>query len=157
MDQEAAAARGEIAGSLVSQVPNEAEGHGRFRGGGGVPGLRRWSIKSPIEQEAADARGEVAGSLVSGGPGQGARVRLASEPLTEAQLRSACEILELSDRFMLDHLKQVMERCLARSVTEVTVEGLRDFARGVQAHQLVSYCDHFLRNAEGQELGAQSA
>ncbi|GMH96456.1 hypothetical protein TrVE_jg10141 [Triparma verrucosa] len=66
--------------------------------------------------------------------------------LSEDSLRKACEILELSDRFMLDHLKQVVEAVLSENVTEETVESLLEFGKGVQAHQLVRFCLHFLRN-----------
>jgi len=42
--------------------------------------------------------------------------------LTEAGLRKACETLALSDRFMLDHLKQAMEKLLSENVNEHTWE-----------------------------------
>jgi hypothetical protein len=42
--------------------------------------------------------------------------------LTEAGLRKACETLALSDRFMLDHLKQAMEKLLSENINEHTWE-----------------------------------
>lgn len=61
------------------------------------------------------------------------------------------EVLELADRFFLDHLKQVCESRLCPD-TE-SAEFLLSVAQKTNANQLRAVCEHFLRNAaHGQAL-----
>mmetsp|Transcript_2556 Transcript_2556/g.6932 ORF Transcript_2556/g.6932 Transcript_2556/m.6932 type:complete len:128 (+) Transcript_2556:1597-1980(+) len=56
------------------------------------------------------------------------------------------EILELADRFFVDHLKQVCEKVLQQLVCNETVEYLLEVSNKTNALQLQSICKHFLRN-----------
>jgi BTB/POZ domain/Kelch motif len=56
------------------------------------------------------------------------------------------EILELADRFFLDHLKQVCERILETAVNSETVEFLLSVAQKSNSIQLLSICQHYYRN-----------
>ena len=58
------------------------------------------------------------------------------------------EILELADRFFLDHLKQICETLLQPAVNAETVEYLLHVAQKTNAIQLQAVCEHFLRNRE---------
>jgi hypothetical protein len=58
------------------------------------------------------------------------------------------EMLELADRFFLDHLKQICETMLQSAVNIDTVEFLLGVAQKTNATQLQSICEHFLRNRE---------
>lgn len=64
------------------------------------------------------------------------------------QLSRLVELLELADRFFLDHLKQVCESFLQSQVAEETVEYLSTVAQKTNAGQLQDICQHFLRNRE---------
>jgi hypothetical protein len=59
------------------------------------------------------------------------------------------EILELADRFFLDHLKQISETMLQSAVTAETVEYLLGVSQKTNASQLQSICEHFTRNRDG--------
>merc|ERR1712154_538135 len=59
------------------------------------------------------------------------------------------EILELADRFFLDHLKQICETILQPSVGTKSVEYLLQVSQKTNACQLQAICEHFLRNREG--------
>jgi hypothetical protein len=59
------------------------------------------------------------------------------------------EILELSDRFFLDHLKQICETILEPAVNAETVDSLVQVAQKTNACQLQAVCEHFLRNRDG--------
>lgn len=59
------------------------------------------------------------------------------------------EMLELADRFFLDHLKQVCETMLQVSVNEDTVEYILSVAQKTNATQLQAVCEHFYRNRNG--------
>jgi hypothetical protein len=59
------------------------------------------------------------------------------------------EILELADRFFLDHLKQISETMLQSAVTAETVEYLLGVSQKTNASQLQSICEHFMRNRDG--------
>ena len=56
------------------------------------------------------------------------------------------EMLELADRFFLDHLKQMCESMLQKFVNEETVESVLTVAQKTNATQLLAICDHFVRN-----------
>ncbi|GKZ01433.1 hypothetical protein MPSEU_001094100 [Mayamaea pseudoterrestris] len=59
------------------------------------------------------------------------------------------EMLELADRFFLDHLKQLCESMLQKYINEDTVESVLSVAQKTNSTQLLSVCDHFLRNRDG--------
>lgn len=65
---------------------------------------------------------------------------------TTTQLGRVVELLELADRFFLDHLKQICETLLEPSVSAETVEYLSGIAQKTNAGQLQSICEHFMRN-----------
>lgn len=58
------------------------------------------------------------------------------------------EILELADRFFLDHLKQVCETQLQHFVNDDSVEYLLQIAHKTDAVQLLAICEHLLRNRD---------
>jgi hypothetical protein len=58
------------------------------------------------------------------------------------------EILELADRFFLDHLKQICETLLQSVVNAETVEYLLGVSQKTNAVQLQAICEHFVRNHE---------
>jgi leucine-zipper-like transcriptional regulator 1 len=58
------------------------------------------------------------------------------------------EILELADRFFLDHLKQMCESQLQLAVTIETVEYLLPVAQKTNSSQLLAICEHVWRNRE---------
>ena len=62
------------------------------------------------------------------------------------------EMLELSDRFFLDHLKQICETLLQPAVNTESIEYFLAVAQKTNASQLQSICEHFLRNREAQAL-----
>lgn len=62
------------------------------------------------------------------------------------QLDRIIEMLELADRFFLDHLKQVCEKMLQSAVSPDTVEYLLQVSQKTNATQLQLICEHFLRN-----------
>ncbi len=64
-----------------------------------------------------------------------------------SQLQKACEILELADQYMLDHLKQVIERLLSNEVNPDTWSILLSHGRHCNADQLVALCEYFSRNS----------
>jgi hypothetical protein len=66
------------------------------------------------------------------------------------------EILELADRFFLDHLKQVCESKLRHAVNVDTVEYLLPVAQKTNSSQLLAICEHLLRN-RGPTPSASSA
>jgi leucine-zipper-like transcriptional regulator 1 len=67
------------------------------------------------------------------------------------------EILELADRFFLDHLKQICESKLQHAVNGETVEYLLPVAQKTNASQLLSICEHLLRNRETIPVSTISA
>jgi hypothetical protein len=69
-----------------------------------------------------------------------------SNPVDTNHLGRVVELLELADRFFLDHLKQICETLLQAAVSEETVEYLTGIAQKTNAGQLQSICEHFLRN-----------
>ncbi|GAX29211.1 ankyrin repeat and BTB/POZ domain-containing protein 2 [Fistulifera solaris] len=62
------------------------------------------------------------------------------------QLDRIIEMLELADRFFLDHLKQVCENMLQSAVAPDTVEYLLQVSQKTNATQLQLICEHFIRN-----------
>ena len=72
--------------------------------------------------------------------------------MDEAQMQKACEILEMSDQYMLDHLKQVCERLLTFEVCDETVDFLLSHANDCQAEQLSRFCQYFARNSSQQDV-----
>jgi len=69
-------------------------------------------------------------------------------PLDTNHLGRVVELLELADRFFLDHLKQICETLLQPAVSAETVEYLSGIASKTNASQLQSICEHFIRNRE---------
>lgn len=69
-------------------------------------------------------------------------------PLDTNHLGRVVELLELADRFFLDHLKQICETLLQPAVSIETVEYLSGIAQKTNACQLQSICEHFLRNRQ---------
>ncbi|KAL7557497.1 hypothetical protein ACA910_005253 [Epithemia clementina (nom. ined.)] len=68
--------------------------------------------------------------------------------MDSSQLSRLVELLELADRFFLDHLKQVCETLLRNAVNADTVEYLTSVAQKTNANQLHEICKHFARNRE---------
>jgi BTB/POZ domain/Kelch motif len=66
------------------------------------------------------------------------------------------EILELADRFFLDHLRQTCESKLQNAVNVETVEYLLPVAQKTNSTQLLAICEHLLRN-RGPPTGLPSA
>lgn len=66
----------------------------------------------------------------------------------DAHLCRLVEMLELADRFFLDHLKQLCESMLQTFVNGDTVESILQVAQKANATQLLAICDHFVRNRE---------
>ena len=64
----------------------------------------------------------------------------------DINLSRIVEILELADRFFLDHLKQICETMLQPTVNSDTVEILLPVAQKTNAGQLQVVCEHFIRN-----------
>jgi len=60
------------------------------------------------------------------------------------------EMLELADRFFLDHLKQICETMLQSAVSAETIEYFLAVAQKTNATQLQNICEHFLRNREAR-------
>jgi len=63
-------------------------------------------------------------------------------------LNKFVDVLELADRFFLDHLKQVCETQLQSNVRGETVEYLLQVAQKTNAIQLQAICEHFVRNRD---------
>jgi hypothetical protein len=72
----------------------------------------------------------------------------------DRNLARVVEMLELADRFFLDHLKQICESILQPAVTAETVEYLLSIAQKTNASQLQAICEHFLRNRESASAAA---
>ena len=70
------------------------------------------------------------------------------------ELDLAVELLELSDEYMLDHLKQSIETLLQEVVREDTVEFLLHTSERTNAWQLGAVCRHFIRNGRAEIAGA---
>jgi len=60
------------------------------------------------------------------------------------------DILELADRFFLDHLKQVCETQLQLNVRADTVEYLLQVSQKTNAIQLQAICEHYTRNRDSE-------
>jgi hypothetical protein len=71
-----------------------------------------------------------------------------AHPDGDRNLGRVVEILELADRFFLDHLKQICETMLQPVITFETVEYLLAISQKTNASQLQQICEHFLRNRE---------
>jgi hypothetical protein len=71
-----------------------------------------------------------------------------AHPDGDRNLGRVVEILELADRFFLDHLKQICETMLQPVITFETVEYLLSISQKTNASQLQQICEHFLRNRE---------
>jgi hypothetical protein len=69
-------------------------------------------------------------------------------PDAAANVAKVVEILELADRFFLDHLKQLCETLLQPLVNSDTVEYLLQMAQKTNSMQLQAICEHFLRNRD---------
>jgi hypothetical protein len=70
----------------------------------------------------------------------------------DRNLGRVVEMLELADRFFLDHLKQVCETMLQNSVNEETAEYMLGVALKTNASQLQAICEHFFRNRDGMAV-----
>jgi len=64
----------------------------------------------------------------------------------DVNLSRIVEILELADRFFLDHLKQICETMLQPAVNAETVEFLLPVAQKTNSGQLQAICEHLMRN-----------
>mmetsp|Transcript_35804 Transcript_35804/g.74473 ORF Transcript_35804/g.74473 Transcript_35804/m.74473 type:complete len:810 (-) Transcript_35804:1152-3581(-) len=80
--------------------------------------------------------------------GGGTTATNSSGSIDTLQLSRLVELLELADRFFLDHLKQVCETFLQSQVSAETVEYLSSVAQKTNAAQLHDICQHYLRNRE---------
>jgi hypothetical protein len=67
-----------------------------------------------------------------------------------ARIGRVVDILELSNRFCLNHLKEICETKLQSSVNAETVEYLLQVAHDTFSAQLQLICEHFLRNRESE-------
>lgn len=67
-----------------------------------------------------------------------------------ANISHLVEILELADRFFLDHLKQICESVLQPAINSETIDFLLPVSQKTNARQLQEVCDHFLRNQENR-------
>jgi len=67
----------------------------------------------------------------------------------DGNLGRVVEMLELADRFILDHLKQICETLLQPCVNADTVEYLLAVAQKTNSLQLQAICEHFSRNRDG--------
>ena len=56
------------------------------------------------------------------------------------------ELLQLSDQFMLDHLKQICEVKLKAVVREENVDAILEHGEMFNAEQIVAFCRHYKRN-----------
>jgi len=65
-----------------------------------------------------------------------------------ADIDQIVEILELADRFMVDHLKQICETVLQPMVCAETLDFLLHVSSKTNALQLQSICRHFSRNQQ---------
>jgi len=70
---------------------------------------------------------------------------------TSARLGKVVDILELSNRFCLNHLKEICETELQCAVNADSVEYLLQVAQDTYSVQLQLICEHFLRNLESEE------
>jgi BTB/POZ domain/Kelch motif/Galactose oxidase, central domain len=84
--------------------------------------------------------------LQRGGHGGG------TSALGDRTLVHIIEMLELADRFFLDHLKQICEYKLQPAVNADTVEYLLSVAQKRNAGQLQEVCEHFLRNHDSTSV-----
>lgn len=73
------------------------------------------------------------------------------EATRDMNLSRVVEILELADRFFLDHLKQICETMLQPAVNAETVEFLLPVAQKTNSGQLQAICEHYMRNQ--QDIG----
>jgi len=69
-------------------------------------------------------------------------------PAELVELHHITDLLELSDQFFLDNLKQNCELLLQPHVSFDTVEYLRQVAQKTNASQLLSICEHYVRNED---------
>jgi BTB/POZ domain/Kelch motif len=68
------------------------------------------------------------------------------QQINQKNLTLIVEMLELADRFFLDHLKQICESMLQLAVQFDTVEYLLATAQKTNSLQLQAICQHFYRN-----------
>mmetsp|Transcript_12933 Transcript_12933/g.15680 ORF Transcript_12933/g.15680 Transcript_12933/m.15680 type:complete len:649 (-) Transcript_12933:257-2203(-) len=81
------------------------------------------------------------------GPLVNAQVRaLADMQIHENNLGLIAELMEVSDKYMLDHLKHACEMFLHKAVNLDTVDALLLEAERCNATQLQSFCKHYKRN-----------
>ena len=64
------------------------------------------------------------------------------------------ELLLLADEYMLDHLKQLCEKRLAKEISDESVFELHDLAESTNAWQLANACKHHIRNSSTLALGS---
>lgn len=65
----------------------------------------------------------------------------------DVNVNQVVEILELADRFILDHLKQICETALQPVINGETVEFFLQVAQKTNSMQLQAICEHFIRNS----------
>jgi len=66
------------------------------------------------------------------------------------RLENIVDVLELADRFFLDHLKQFCETLLQHEVRADTVEYLLQVAQKTNAMQMQAICEHYIRNRNSE-------
>ena len=65
----------------------------------------------------------------------------------QSEMNQIVDVMQLADRFMLDHLKQVCEHMLEPTVSEESLEYLFQVSQKTNATQLLAICEHFARNS----------
>jgi len=79
------------------------------------------------------------------------RGAFAEMKINNTNLVLIAELMEVADRYMLDHLKQTCEKSLQQAITFETVDALYLEAERCNAPQLKSICEHFKRNYHENE------
>ena len=106
-------------------------------GGGGIGG----GNSGPPQEE--EGTGEGSGSGEGGGEGGAGGTYDAAGGI---DYNFVIELMQLSDQFMLDHLKQICESILQSAITVDTVQDILSHAGATNGTQLSALCRHFARN-----------
>lgn len=96
--------------------------------------------QTPKMDNSVNVNAATAATAGAAGPG--------GDTIRDVNLSRVVEILELADRFFLDHLKQICETMLQPAVNAETVEFLLPVAQKTNAGQLQTICEHFIRNQQ---------
>jgi len=79
-------------------------------------------------------------------PGTSTSMVESTNSTNSSRLGRIVDILELADRYFLDHLKQVCETQLRSNIKTDTVEYILQVAQKTNAMQLQAICEHYIRN-----------